>query len=127
MKISSLAIVLLTGVAVAQPDPQPSPFACNRSALNAADRKRHFDELGPTLRALVKNVRELPAGYQFEFPADAATFRLVAEWAAAEHLCCPFFDIELRQEKENGAFWLGLTGRPGVKQFIQADLGKWIK
>jgi hypothetical protein len=26
-----------------------------------------------------------------------------SEWAAGEHLCGPFFDIDLRQERENGA------------------------
>jgi hypothetical protein len=103
-----------------------SPFACNRSALSAADRKRHFDELGPALRGMIKSVRELRDGYEFQFPADPSTFRLVAEWAAGEHLCCPFFDIDLRQEREAGAFWMRLTGRSGIKQFIEADLGAWM-
>jgi hypothetical protein len=107
--------------------PHESPFACNRAALTGTDRKRHFDELGPALQAIVKNVRELPDGYDFQFPTDPATFRLVAEWAAGEHLCCPFFDIELRQERENGPFSMRLSGRPGVKQFIESDLGKWMK
>jgi hypothetical protein len=50
----------------------------------------------------------------------------VAEWAAGEHLCCPFFDIDLRLEREGGAFWLRLTGRDGVKQFIRSDFDKWF-
>lgn len=120
-----LAFVPLSTTLVSQ-SPRVSPFACQRSALTAADRKRHFDELGPTLRGMVKSVRDRPDGYEFEFPVDPATFRLVAEWAAGEHLCCPFFDIELRQERENGAFWLRLSGRPGVKQFIETDLAKWV-
>ncbi len=62
----------------------------------------------------------------FSFPADAETFRLAAEWIAGERLCCPFFDIELKAERENGALWIRLSGRPGVKQFIQADLSKWM-
>ena len=120
------AVFTLRGLVPCQAMPHEFPFACNRAALTDTDRKRHFDELGPALRAMVKNVRELPNGYEFQFPADAAAFRLVAEWAAGEHLCCPFFDIELRQERENGAFWMRLSGRPGVKQFIEADLGKWM-
>jgi hypothetical protein len=78
------------------------------------------------LRQTVKNVRELRDGYEFQFPADPVTFRLVAEWAAGEHLCCPFFDIDLRQEREQGAFWMRLSGRSGVKQFIEADFAKWM-
>ena len=129
MKITPMsisAVVCLSTIAAGQAISQTSPFACNRSALTAADRKRHFDELGPTLRRMVRNVRELPDGYEFEFPADPATFGLVAEWAAGEHLCCPFFDIDLRLEREKGAFRMRLAGRSGVKQFIEADFGKWM-
>jgi hypothetical protein len=39
----------------------------------------------------------------------------------------PFFDIDLRSEREGGALWLRLTGREGTKQFIEADFGKWFK
>ena len=121
-----IPVVLSLGTAAYQAaSPEPA-FACKRSALTAADRRRHFDELGPALRGMVKNVRELRDGYEFEFPADPATFRLVAEWAAGEHLCCPFFDISLRQERERGSFRMSLSGRTGVKQFIEADLGKWM-
>jgi hypothetical protein len=104
-----------------------SPFACNRLALSPEQRKRHFDELGPTLRSLKKGVRELPNGYEFEFPADPKTVQLVAEWAVGERACCPFFDIDMRLKREGGSLWLGLTGREGVKQFIQADGAAWIK
>ena len=104
-----------------------SPFACDRMALTPEQRKRHFDELGPLLRSLTQGVRELPDGYEFEFSAGAATLQPVAEWAAGEHLCCPFFDIDLRLEREGGALWLRLTGREGVKQFIRADFDRWFK
>ena len=121
-------LLALTGaVSVLLAGQTSSPFACDRLALNAEQRKRHFGQLGPELRTLAKGVRELPDGYEFEFPADPATFKLVAEWAAGEHLCCPFFDIDLRLEREHGAFWLRLTGREGVKQFVKADFGKWFK
>src|SRR5215468_4111097 len=104
-----------------------SPFACNRLALTPDQRKRHFDELGPKLLSLKKRVRELPNGYEFEFPADPKTVQLVAEWAVGERACCPFFDIDMRLEREGGSFWLAVTGREGVKQFIQADGAAWIR
>jgi len=104
-----------------------SPFACDRSALNAEQRKRHFDELGPQLGSMVKAVHELADGYEFQFPANPAAFQLVAEWAAFEYLCCPFFDIDLRLEREHGAFWLRLTGREGAKEFIKVDFKRWLK
>ena len=104
-----------------------SPFACDRSALKPEQRKRHFDELGPKLRTLVREVRELSDGYEFQFPGDRATFQLIAEWTAGEHLCCPFFDIDLRLDREGGATWIRLTGRPGTKEFIRTDFERWFK
>ena len=72
-------ILLLSVIAAGQVILQASPFACDRSALAAGERKRHFDELGPALRGIVKNTRELPDGYEFQFPTDPKTFLLVAE------------------------------------------------
>jgi hypothetical protein len=103
-----------------------SPFACNRLALTPEARARHFNELGPALRALHKSVRELPDGYEFEFAPSVSTFHLLSEWVGGEFLCCPFFDIDLRVSREGGAFWLRLTGREGVKQFIHEDFGRWF-
>ena len=122
-----LALVLVCGMAMAKTslhdddcaDEKPatvsgqheSPFACDRLALDPEARKRHFDELGPALRSLRKAVRELPDGYEFQFPGDSKTIAMVAEWVAAERLCCPFFDIQMRMEREGGPFWLRLTPR----------------
>lgn len=104
-----------------------SPFFCNHLALTPAERKRHFEELGPKLRSLRKNVRELDDGYEFEFPGDATTYQLLTEWAIQERLCCPFFEISLRLDPESGPLWLRLTGRPGTKEFIKVDAPSWIK
>jgi hypothetical protein len=110
-----------------QAEIRESPFACDRLALDPEARKRHFEELGPSLRVLKKSVRELSDGYEFQFPSDPKTIAVVAEWAAGERLCCPFFDIQLRLEREAGPFWMRLTGRKGTKEFIKADAAAWIK
>ena len=104
-----------------------SPFACNRLALDVAARQRHFELLGPALRSMRRQVRELPDGFEFEFPADPASVQRVAEWSAGERLCCPFFEIEMRFPREGNGFWLRLTGREGVKQFIKADFERWFR
>ena len=104
----------------AKPD---SPLACNAFALSPEARKRHFEELGPALLKLKKSTRELPDGYEFELPPDNKTYQLLTEWAFQEKLCCPFFDIDLRLDRENGPLWLRLTGRPGTKEFIKMELG----
>ena len=101
---------------------QVSRFACNAFALSPEVRRRHFDQLGPTLLKLKKSTRELPDGYEFELPADKATWQLLTEWVIDERLCCPFLDIELRLSREGGPLWLRLTGRSGTKAFIKEDL-----
>jgi hypothetical protein len=98
-----------------------SPFACNAFALSPEIRKRHFEELGPALLKLKKSIRELPDGYELELPSDNKTYQLLTEWAFQERLCCPFFDIDLRFDREGGPLWLRLTGRPGTKEFIKDE------
>jgi len=146
MKISIIATALLmmvvgfgfTRMGSKQPDraqslssatqvQRESPFACDTSALTPEQRKRHFDELGPALRALRKGVRELPDGYEFQFPSDQKTYEMLTEWVHQESLCCPFFDINVRLEREGGPLWLRLTGREGTKDFIKVDGAKWIQ
>jgi len=105
-----------------------TPLACDRSALSSEQRKRHFDELGAALLSLKRSTNELAGGFEFEFPADAAVYQLLAEWVGGERLCCPFFDINLHVEKEGGPLRLRLTGPEGVKQFIKADFpAEWFK
>src|SRR5947208_12136703 len=102
------AIVVVAPVAIsATPEPSPqsehvSPFACNAFALSPEARKHHFEEVGPALLKLKKSTRELPDGYEFEFPADKTTYQLLTEWVIEERLCCPFFDIDLRFDRESG-------------------------
>ena len=122
MRVLLFLMLAMAGVAGAV----ESPFACNRTALDAATRKRHFDELSPALRARHKSIRELPDGFAFEFAPDQATYRMLAEWVDNERRCCPFFDIDLRLDREGGAMWLRLTGRTGVKEFIRAEFAKWF-
>ena len=104
-----------------------SPFACNALALSPEARKRHFEEVGPALLKFKKSTHELSDGYEFEFPADKATCQLLTDWVIDERLCCPFLDIELRFSRESGPLWLRLTGRPGIKEFIQEDFGQLLR
>ena len=107
--------------ALSQSAKHESPFACNAFALSPELRKRHFEELGPALLKLKKSMHELPDGYELELPTDNKTYQLLTEWAFQERLCCPFFDIDLRFDREGGPLWLRLTGRPGTKEFIKDE------
>lgn len=127
VRIGSKQSVAAQPLITATQNRRESPFACDTSALTPEQRKRHFDELGPALRALKTGVRELPDGYEFQFPSDQKTYEMLTEWAHQESLCCPFFDINVRLDREGGPLWLRLTGREGTKDFIKVDGAKWIK
>jgi hypothetical protein len=124
--LGAYAVALQRAVGQAPSSPKESPFFCNRRAIDSAQLHRK-EELGRTLRSLLRNTRELTDGYEFELPSDPSTIQAAAEWAASERLCCPFFDIELRLEREGGPFRLRLTGREGVKQFIQGEFNPWFE
>jgi hypothetical protein len=75
--ITAIAIVAPVASATSEPPSQTehvSSFACNALALSPEVRKRHFEEVGPALLKLKKSTRELPDGYEFEFPADNRTY-----------------------------------------------------
>ena len=121
--VAVIAPVAISATSEPSQTEQVSPLACNAFALSPEIRKRHFEELGPALLKLTKSKRELPDGYEFELPGDNKAYQLLTEWAFQERLCCPFFDIGLRFDRENGPLWLRLTGRPGTKEFIKMELG----
>jgi hypothetical protein len=121
-----LALLTVTSAFAASPKHE-SPFACVESALSPAERKQHFEEYGPKLRARLQRIHELPDGYEFAFANTPETYRMLSAWMFQERLCCPFFDLELRIDREGGPLWLRLTGREGVKQFITAEFEPWFR
>ena len=102
------------------------PFACDMSALSHEQRTRHY-ELTALLQSSIQAIHELPDGYDFEFPWSLDTYNTLAEISPLEHACCPFFDIGIRIESESNKLCWRLTGREGIKPFIQAEFGNWFK
>jgi hypothetical protein len=105
-----------------EPMTNESPIACDFTALSA-EQRAHRHALAQRMHAATQEICELPDGYAFRFPADPALCLTVAEFMILERLCCPFFTFALKLEHEGGPMWLRLTGRDGVKQFLQAELG----
>jgi hypothetical protein len=124
------AVVPVLGILTLSPSlsaERESPFVCDRLAMTPEQRTRQSKELGPALRAALKGVNELPEGYEFQLPPDLKTVQIATEWAMNERVCCPFLDIELQLQREGGPLLMRLTGRKGTKEFIEADLGQWLK
>jgi len=100
----------------------PTPFFCDMTALSSEQRARHH-ALGALLQSSLAAIRELPDGYDFEFPWQPALYAALAEITPLEHACCPFFNISIRIESETNKLFWRLTGRDGVKLFIRAEFG----
>ena len=103
-----------------------SPLACNLFGLTPAqrERKRTLDQ---QVRAGVAEVRELPDGYALRIPTDTANVVAAAEWMSLEKLCCPFLTLAVECEREAGGTWLKMTGRAGVKEFLQVELKAFVR
>ena len=65
--------------------------------------------------------KEIADGYVFRFRPDGISFAEIADWVATERVCCPFFDLAIEAERENGPMALRITGREGAKNFIRGE------
>jgi hypothetical protein len=113
-------LLLFAGVAPADPAPKQIPLACNLKAFQPAERLRWRKLIEQTMSAVV-SARELNNGYALRVDTGRAPLVQVAEWIGLERKCCPFFDFQVAVHGEDDSLWLSLTGREGVKQFINAD------
>ena len=98
-------------------------FVCNLNAIAPENRERHQQISHELLSIEREEIRELPEGYGFRFPADSALCLKIAEFISNERLCCSFFTFTLEVAADEGAMWLRITGHESVKQFIQAEMG----
>ena len=90
-------------------------------ALTADERNRRA-QLFSKIAEQAQETQELADGYAIRFEPDTTTWMRVAEFITFERRCCPFLAFSLNAEGENGAMWLRITGRQGVKPFLAAAL-----
>ena len=95
-------------------------IACDLAALTPEQRRRHT-ALSQQLAQATEEVRELGDGYAFRYATNETTWLTAAEYVDLERRCCPFFSFTLKREAE-GAVWLELTGKEGVKEFLATQL-----
>jgi len=98
------------------------PIACKLDALTAAERQRHA-ELLRELGAMTTATRETESGYALTLRPDAGGFQRVAEWISLERRCCPFLNFDLKWGGGKDSPSLELSGGPGVKEFLAAEMG----
>ena len=98
----------------------PTAFACDMTAIPPEARGAHQALIRRLMTEAVEEVRELPDGLAFQFPAEE--YDAVAEFVGRERLCCPFLTFTLDVSPERGPLRLRLTGAEGAKEFIRAEL-----
>jgi len=96
-------------------------FACRMDGLGPAGRARHA-ALVLELASTAPAVEELAEGYAFRFPSRPYLFLRVAEWIGLERECCPFLAIRLELRHAERSLRVSLTGPPGTKDFLRAEL-----
>ena len=94
-------------------------------AIDPTQRASHIAN-AKSLFSLVNETRELENGYSFCFGSDAKVLSSLIEFIKLEKLCCPFLGFTIHVEPEGGDIFLTLTGREGVKPFIQAEISEII-
>lgn len=103
------------------PEKTAHGLACNLDGIPLQERAR-YAELFESLRHSIREKRELPDGYSVlldpQFTMDQAL-----EWTKLEGYCCPFLEMQVRWDIENGPVWLDLKGPEGVKEFILDEFG----
>ena len=93
------------------------PIACDLTALDRELRSTHVESAKQLVRDAAQEVQELPDGFAFRYTAKQ--YAQVAQFIGNERLCCPFFTFVLEVTPGNGPIWLRITGREGVKDFLQ--------
>jgi hypothetical protein len=98
-----------------------SPFACSLEKSLTKEQREHKKQIAQKMAIARVETKELENGYLFRFRPEAISFAEVADWVGSERVCCPFFDLAIEAERENGPLSLRITGREGVKAFIQGE------
>jgi hypothetical protein len=110
--------VVVTGHSSERPE---TPFACSLEKSLTKEQRAHKKLIAEKMEAARLETKELSDGYLFRFRSESISFAEIADWVATERVCCPFFDLAIGAERENGPMYLRITGREGVKNFIRGE------
>jgi hypothetical protein len=109
--------VVLTSAIVSQAE---VPIACNLNALTPGQRLelKHFSD---RVAHTVIGTREMDDGYGFQLNSASISAVDVAQGIEVWRKCCPFYEFRIDLSGEDGALWLSLRGRKGVKEYFPID------
>ena len=113
MKHILLAVLLSAGHAEV-------PIACNLNALTVSQR-RELKAFSDRVVSAVTGSREMNDGYGFRMDSSKVSVVDLAEGVELWRKCCPFYEFQIDLRGEDGALWLTLRGRKGVKEYFPID------
>ena len=96
-----------------------APIACELGVFSP-DQKRRHRALSKKLHGAVAAKRELDNGFALRIDERKISIPEAGDWMSLESKCCRFMEIAL--EPGPDGFWLKLTGRPGVKEFLKKEM-----
>lgn len=91
--------------------------------LHSDDLRKRKETVLASLKAQVKERKELADGYAFKFSGSDSTIDELTEFIKTERECCEFFTFNLSIAGDKNEAWLQLTGPDGSKEFITSELG----
>jgi hypothetical protein len=95
------------------------PVACSLTEPELAERRAGvLADVGRSAR----DTRWLPDGVRLRFAPAPETLAMLATFVDLERRCCAFLRFQLTVEPDGGPVWLELTGPPGTRDFLQAEL-----
>lgn len=97
------------------------PVACSHSVFTKEQRVEYKSIWGE-LETRRLGITELENGYQYGFPGDAETLRLINEWVSMERNCCPFFTFTVIASNTDEQVLLQLTGNEEAKSFLRTEI-----
>ena len=109
-------------MAAIEADSNHSSFVCNLGVMNGEERARYI-ALSRKLIGASEERRELADGYAFRLATPKIALVEIAEWMTFERRCCPFFNLQIQAEPNDGPIWVRMTGEAGIKEFILSEIG----
>ncbi len=70
----------------------------------------------------VQAVKELPDGYEYQFPGDPQWIRVLSAFIEYERHCCSFLTFSLQVSEKSRPIYLQLTGSQDCKPILKAVL-----
>ncbi|MFK7694284.1 hypothetical protein [Paenibacillus sp. HJGM_3] len=97
------------------------PVACCHTVFTKEQREEYKNIWGE-LESRRQGITELENGYQYQFPGDSETLRLINEWVSMERKCCPFLTFTVIASHAEEPVLLQLTGNDEAKAFLRTDI-----